>query len=266
MNWGSVIGLIVSGVIFGSAIVMGTKNWKVFVDVHALMLVVGGSFAAGFVSFRPRYILKAFMFAGKTLRHQRISPSTLKEDVRQFIDWSKVLVSSGIEGLEKKVGHSDVFMDQCIYWAKQEYSEADFQKLAIDFIDNDHDRQTISCDILTRLGETGPAFGMVGTLVGLIIMLQNVGSDPAGIAKGIGLALIATLYGVISAKIFFEPFAFKIREYLSIERFRRLLLLEGFSMLIGRKDPYYIMDVLNSRLDPDHTYTRETAKSEKGED
>ena len=58
----------------------------------------------------------------------------------------------------------------------------------------------------------------------------------------------------ISAKIFFEPFAFKVKEYLSIQRFQRFLILEGFAMLIAKKDPYYIMDNLNCKLDPKLAY------------
>ena len=256
MNWSSIIGLIIGLVIFCGSIFIETQKWFVFLNIHAFALVVGGSFASAFVSFKARYILKAFSFIFKTLRVQKINPLTLKEDVKRFIEWSKVLSASGFDGLAKAT-EGDVFMERCIYLARQEYSEEEFKRMAQELIENDYDRQFIYADILTRFGEVGPAFGMIGTLVGLIIMLQEVGADPTGIAKGIGLALIATLYGVIFAKIFYEPFAFKIKEYLSIERFRRLLLLEGFAMLIAHKDPLTIMDTLNCKLSPKFIYTRD---------
>ncbi len=256
MNWSSIIGLLVATIIFCGSIFIETTKWFVFLNVHAFALVIGGTFASAFVSYKARYVLKAFGFIFRTLRQQKITPITLKEDVKRFIEWSKVLSSTGLEGLAKAT-EGDVFMERCIYLAKQEYGEEEFKKMANELIENDYDRQIIFAEILTRFGEVGPAFGMIGTLVGLIIMLQEVGADPTGIAKGIGLALIATLYGVVFGKIFYEPFAFKIKEYLSIERFRRLLLLEGFAMLIAQKDPLTIMDTLNCKLSPKFIYTRE---------
>ncbi len=267
MNWGSILGFIISVIIFCGAIALETKKWQVFLNVHAFTLVVGGTLAAAFISYRGIYVIKAFSFIFTTLRKQKINAVTLKEDVKRFIDWSGVLAKEGLDGLSK-ASEGDIFIERCIYLAKQEYSENEFHKLAEEFIESDFERKLVFSDILTRMGETGPAFGMIGTLVGLIIMLQEVGTDPTGIARGIGLALIATLYGVVFAKIIFEPFAFKIKEYLSILRFRRTLLLEGFLMLITKKDPFTIMDTLNSKLDPSSVYNRDDAskKSESKEE
>jgi chemotaxis protein MotA len=256
MNWVSIIGFLISLVIFCGSIFVETQKWQVFLNLHAFALVIGGSFASVFVSYRGRYVIKAFGFILRTLRKQKITPLTLKEDVKRFIEWSRVLSKSGLDGLAKAT-EGDLFMERCIYLAKQEYTEEEFNKMAGTLIENDYNRQHVFSDILVRMGEISPAFGMVGTLVGLIIMLQEVGADPTGIAKGIGLALIATLYGVVAAKIFYEPFAYKIREYLSIQLFRRQLLLEGFSMLIAQKNPLTIMDTLNCQLDPKFVYTRD---------
>ena len=211
------------------------------------------------MSFRGRYVFKAVVAALMTMKRQLISPQTLCNDVRQFVTWSRIYSKAGLEGLEAET-RGDVFLERCIYLAKQDYPEADFRKMAFDFIENDYYRQLVSANILSRLGQIAPAFGMVGTLIGLIIMLQSMGSDPSGIGKGLAVALITTLYGVILAKLFFEPYAGKVKEILGIERFRRSLLLEGFALLIAKRDPYFIMDRLNCKLDPKFIYDFEAER------
>jgi len=196
------------------------------------------------------------------MRHillQNISPQSLCDDVRQFVQWSRIYTQSGLEGLQA-VTKGDIFLERCIYLAKQEYSEGDFRKMVVDFIENDYWRKLVSANILQRLGQISPAFGMVGTLIGLIIMLQSMGGNPDGIGKGLAVALITTLYGVIMAKMFFEPYSAKIKEMLGVERFRRSLLLEGFALLIEKRDPYYIMDRLNCKLDPKFIYDFEAER------
>src|SRR3989338_6890180 len=140
MNWGSIVGLIVSLTIFCGSIAMGTKNWHVFIDPHAIALVIGGSFAAVFMSFRARYVLRALGFIIKTLRKQNITPQTLQGDVKRFVEWSRVLHAKGLEGLSEAT-EGDVFMQRCIYLAKQEYKEEDFVRMATTLIENDYDRQ-----------------------------------------------------------------------------------------------------------------------------
>ena len=95
-----------------------------------------------------------------------------------------------------------------------------------------------------------PAFGMIGTLVGLIIMLQQMGEDPTQLGVGLALALITTLYGVLFARLVFIPAASKIQQREEIVRFRNYLVAEGLSLLAERRSPRYIQDKMNSYLDP----------------
>lgn len=253
MAWASIVGLIISLSIFAASIKMSTDNWRIFINYPSILMVLGGAFAASFVSFRGRYVTKALFMGLKTLQKQKINPQSLKDDIKRFMDWARKFNKSGVEGLEE-VKDPDVFVSRCIYLAKQEYPVEEYRNMLEDFIDHDYDRQMVSANILSKIGSIAPAFGMVGTLVGLIIMLQSMGNDPSGIGRGLAVALITTLYGVMFAKMLFEPFAGKIKEVLSIQKFRRILLLEGFVLLLSRKDPYFIMDRLNCKLDPGLLY------------
>jgi chemotaxis protein MotA len=113
------------------------------------------------------------------------------------------------------------------------------------------------------MGTFSPAFGMVGTLIGLIIMLDNMQGDPTMLGKGLALALITTLYGVLLAQLLFKPAAAKIQQKLEIDRFRNILLTEGFVMLAEKKDTMTIIDRLNSYLSPVARYKLPAATDEE---
>ena len=91
---------------------------------------------------------------------------------------------------------------------------------------------------------------MVGTLVGLIIMLANMGDDPAALGAGLAIALNTTLYGVIVAKMIFGPAATKLEQRYSILHFIDNIKVEGLALLADQVSPREIQDRLNSYLDP----------------
>ena len=99
------------------------------------------------------------------------------------------------------------------------------------------------------IGGACPAFGMIGTLVGLVIMLGNL-DNPAALGPALSVALITTLYGVLFARLIFMPAASKIEQREQIVRFRNYLIVEGLVLLADQKSPRAIQDRMNSYLDP----------------
>ena len=118
------------------------------------------------------------------------------------------------------------------------------------FADNAYTRRNVQVSILNTMASLAPAFGMVGTLVGLIIMLANMGADPAALGAGLAIALNTTLYGVIVAKMFFGPAATKLDQRYSILYFIDEIKVEGLALLADSTSPREIQDRLNSYLDP----------------
>ena len=101
------------------------------------------------------------------------------------------------------------------------------------------------------MAATAPAFGMIGTLVGLVLMLSTMSGDPSSIGKGLAVALLTTLYGVLAARLIFQPAGTKVLHREEIVRMRNYILLELFVMLSEERRPRYIRDRLRSFLDPD---------------
>ena len=108
-----------------------------------------------------------------------------------------------------------------------------------------------------------PAFGMVGTVIGLIIMLDKMGNDPSALGKGLAFALITTLYGVLLAQLLLRPAAEKVKQKQEVLRFRNLLITEGFVLLGENRDSILIQDMLNSFLDPDSHFSVIKKSAEK---
>jgi chemotaxis protein MotA len=91
---------------------------------------------------------------------------------------------------------------------------------------------------------------MVGTLVGMVIMLQHLQADMSNVGTGLAIALLATLYGIITARLFYLPAADKLMQKEEIMRFRNYMMTEGLVLLAEKQSPRYMQDKLNSFLDP----------------
>lgn len=113
-----------------------------------------------------------------------------------------------------------------------------------------YERDTTPARILMAMASHAPAFGMVGTLIGMVIMLGNFKGDMSGIGSGLAISLLATLYGVLTARMIYMPAAAKIMQKQDNLRFRNYLITEGMVMLVANRSARYIQDRLNSFLAP----------------
>jgi chemotaxis protein MotA len=116
----------------------------------------------------------------------------------------------------------------------------------IDFLE---ERHKTGADMLASMGALSPAFGMIGTLIGLVIMLQNL-SDTAAIGPAMAIALITTFYGALLANLIFIPFSGKLRARSQQEVLLRRLTLEGVMGIAAGNNPRIVEQKLNSFLSP----------------
>jgi chemotaxis protein MotA len=113
--------------------------------------------------------------------------------------------------------------------------------------------------VLKMMGNAAPAFGMVGTLIGLIVMLESMGDDASAMGMGLAVALVTTLYGVLLSRLVFLPAAAKAQQRNEIARFKNGLLAEGFVLLAEERSPQFIADRMNGYLDPQIRVERKKA-------
>ncbi len=254
MSLSSLLGFIFGFGLFLGSILMATNNPSAFLEMHAFMIVIGGSVASSYMSYQARYVntaLKSIIWMFKKPKSTREGLST---EIMRLIKWSYIVQQKGLPALEnelKSVPRDDPIINYCLTLVTTAYPVPDLRGMMHTVIESEFERRVVPVNILKSMAGNGPAFGMIGTLVGMIVMLQNFSSDTSSIGQGMALALVATLYGILMARLVCIPAASMLQQKEEIERFRNYMVAEGLIMLAEKKGPRYMQDRLNSYLDPD---------------
>ena len=257
MSIGTILGFLAGIGLFVYAIITGQDSsappypW-VFLLPNSLLMVLGGTIAATFIAFKDNYVIQAFKEMVKIFKHLDINSKTIYNDVGKIIGWAEIVKKGGIRELQNKFNGDEnknpvikYSMEMVLSGGKSE----EISRLTEDFIDTTYDRKMHIVTILDTMAQFAPSFGMIGTLVGLVIMLSNMSGDPTAIGAGMAVALITTLHGVLFANLLFKPAARKLEQQYSIIKYRDMILLEGISMLPNKPHPYTVQDHLNRYLD-----------------
>ena len=249
----TILAILAAFGLFVGAIVTATDNYLIFLSTSSLIMVAGGTLASTFIAYEARYVILSLKLIGKIMFSPVVGRNLLKSEVGRIIKWAYTVQKSGLPALEgeaKKAIRGDKFMRFGVDMVVSGYSGDEVREILTNTIETTFGRNTVQVNILKAMGGAAPAFGMIGTLVGLIIMLDNMGGDPTQLGAGLAVALLTTLYGVLFARLVFLPASSKIFQRESIVRFRNYLVAEGLALLADRKSPRYIQDKMNSFLDP----------------
>ena len=253
----------VMGAAFGLLLVLGSiamsaHGFMAFFSVEGLMVVVGGVMAVAFMSFHASDVQKALRAISNMLKESPITHEDLHRDTMDIIKWGGLVKKKGMRALEASLGESgieDPFVRYGLNMVVSEYTPDEVRAMMETAADAYYERDSIPVDILESMASHAPAFGMVGTLVGMVTMLCHLNGDIIGIGSNLAIAFLSTLYGVVSARMVYVPAASKLRQEVENSRFRNQLITEGMVMLVNNKSPMYIRDRLNSFLRPEnHDY------------
>jgi len=253
VSFSTIISLLIAFGMFLGSIVWETDHYIIFLSVTSFIMVVGGTMAAAFVSYEPRYVILSLKLIGRILFTPKVGRDILKAEVGRMIRWAYIVQKGGPPALEaeaSKAVRGDKFLKFGIEMVVSGYSGDEVRDIMTNLIETTFGRNTVQVHILRFMASTSPAFGMIGTLIGLVIMLDKMGADPTALGPGLALALITTLYGVLFARLVYIPAANKIMQREQIVRFRNYLVAEGLILMADRKSPRYIQDKMNSYLDP----------------
>lgn len=258
MSFNTFVAALVGFGLFIAAIALSTDNFMVFVSGAGFILVVGGTLAATFISYEFRYVISALGAIVSTFGIDRMGRTRLNTEVGRVIRWAYLVQREGIVSLDAEVkktpGWDGGYLRFGVELITTGYSGEEVKTILANVIESTFDRNMVSASILRSMATAAPAFGMVGTLIGLIIMLDKMGGDPGAIGVGLAVALVTTLYGIMLARLVFAPAAAKIQQREEIFRFRNYMIAEGLGMLADEASPRHIQDHMNSYLDPTVRY------------
>jgi len=243
------LGLVAGFATITTLIFMG-GDLRMFYDVHAIIIIGGGSFAATLIRFPLGSIFHGLPLGAKyafTLR--RITQRDLVDEIANLAEITR---KAGPVGLEK-VEVDDPFLAKGIRFVADGY-DTDFIR---DNLERDRDNFLTHLDegqkIYRAIGDCAPAFGMIGTLIGMVQMFANM-TDPSKLGPFMAVALLATLYGALLANLVCLPIADKLHVKLVDEEINRTLIIDGILMLRDSKSPTLVREMLLAYLPEKHRH------------
>ncbi len=241
MGISTFIGFVISFGFVISAIVIGS-DLRNFVNIPSLLLVLGGTIGATIVNFSFRDLVSL----AKVLWEVMFTPSFSVEGILDELTALGVVARrDGFLGLERELpGIDDPFLKKGIELLVSNVDPDALVSVLNNEKESSLERYTTASSVLTAMGTYSPAFGLIGTLIGLIQMLRTI-SNPRSIGPAMALALITTLYGAVLSNAVFLPLAGKIERLTSMHMLRQSIIIEGLFSISKGENPR----VMRSRLE-----------------
>ena len=247
MDIASIVGLILAVGLIIASIMLGEAPFTAFLDLPSMLVVFGGAVAAAMICFPLQSMLKAPLIALKVLMNKNEDRIGL---ISQIVELAETARRDGLLALESKVLEIDnPLVKTGIQMAVDGSTPEVVEEVLRTEIEAIASRHREGKSIMDQLGRFAPAYGMIGTLIGLIMMLQDK-SDPSGIGKGMAVALITTLYGAIIANVFFSPFAEKLGLMSRNEMVSFEIAIRGVMAIQSGESPRAIDQKLRTFLPP----------------
>ncbi len=244
MDIATLIGLVLA---FGLVVFAIGSGISSFIDPPSAMIVIGGTIGVMLVSYPLGDVLKIIGVAMKTIIYKLPAP---KDVIAQLVEFSQVVRKEGILALESKVGEVDnPFMAKGLQMAIDGQEPNEIEDILYMEMEKLKDRHGKGADLLTQMGTMAPAMGMIGTLVGLVLMLQNM-SDPSSIGPSMAVALLTTFYGALIANIMALPMAAKLKSRSKDELLLHEIILTGIQSLVAGENPRVMEQKLLGFLPP----------------
>lgn len=246
----AIIILAVSAALMAVIAACAMAGYHTFLSLEGLLIVVGGTIANAFLSFKKADVLSAFETMGVMLKKTPENDG-MKQDLLSVVSWAYVVQEKDLLGLEKETKDvRDPLLRYGIDLVVTGYDINAVRQMMENAIEADFERRCAPVTVLRNMAAAAPAFGMVGTLVGMAVLLQGAGRDVTQVSSGLGIAMMATLYGILIARLLCLPAADKLLTREEARRFRNYMMAEGLAMLAAKQNPLYVQDRLNSFLDP----------------
>ena len=209
MSLGTIFSFIAAIIVVLGSILSATDNPGVFVDVPSLIIVVGGTFVALFISYETKTAISALKLMGTTFLKHTDSDISLKDEIGRIVRWAYIIQKNGLQGLENEITDElrkrDAFVAYGTDLVITGYTGQEINQILDQMLEAETDRNKTALDALKKMGGDAPAFGI--------------------------------------------PLATKISARYDRSLFKNTMLKEGLVLLAERKSPRYIQDKINSFVD-----------------
>ena len=259
MDISTLMGIIIGIVLLGGSVVLG-GNAIIFVSLQALMIVLGGTAAGTMVGFSLSELKKVPSLLVIAFNENRMNS---QEVINVLVDFAEKARREGLLALEQdSMEVDDSFLQrgiQLVVDGTDPELVRNILETKLTFLEERHGKGQ---NIFRTMGTLSPAFGMIGTLIGLIEMLSQL-EDPSALGGGMAVALITTLYGALMANLFFIPMSQKLKLRSEEEVLMKEVMIEGILSIQAGENPRIVEEKLRAFLAGDEAEELEEMQSEE---
>lgn len=247
MDLASVIGLGLGFGLILMSMVLGGAGLSIYVDIPSVLMVIGGSFAAMLLSNPLQRMLGLTRYVNHVFK---VPNYELEKTISTLVNFSERARREGLLALEDDIEEvEDEFLKNGIQMVVDGTDPEIIKTILYNDLTQLEERHAVGIKLMGDWSSLAPAFGMIGTLAGLIAMLSNL-DDPDAIGSGMAMALITTMYGSILANMVLIPFKNKLVDRDLDERLTREIMIEGILSIQAGDNPNILKYKLVSFLDP----------------
>ncbi len=246
MDLGILFGFLGTWVLLAWAL-LGSGDVTMFIDNNSLILVCGMTATVIFYAFPAKNVKSLFSVIKRAVFYSSPSIPKLIEDM---VSYAEIARRDGILSLENVTKDiDDPFIVRGIQMAVDGTDPELIEQVMTNDLENLADRHDAGKALLDTVGKYAPAFGMIGTLVGLVIMLKNM-DDPSAIGPGMAVALLTTMYGAIIANALALPLADRLARRSAEEVLYRTIIIKGVMSIQSGDNPRIVEQKLRTYLPP----------------
>jgi chemotaxis protein MotA len=250
----TILGFILGFSLIIAAIVL-QGELGLFISLTSFLIVAGGIVASTMVNYSFDNIKVSFLAMS---RLAGTSTADLRTDMELLSMFSRRVRSDGLLVLDDDIKHiQNVFMENSLRLAVDGFKQESLDSIMGDEIKSVERQAEISINVMYSMADYSPAFGMIGTVIGMVLMLQNI-EDPQSLGAGLSVALITTLYGTIFANMIFGPLAGKMEYLNELDINRKQMIRVGILSMVEGENPRIMEKKMLIYLDPANRveYTR----------
>ncbi|GGC66971.1 motility protein A [Marinobacter halophilus] len=243
----TLVGLL-AGILIVVLAMLANATALTFLNLPGLAIVLGGTFAVTLIKFRMASVVSAFSLAMRTVFTDRLPrPAEL---IREVGVLARVVRKEGVLGLENHET-ADEFLQKAINLCVDGHPPELVEEALLQESQQTAERYEVAERVFRGIGESAPAIGMLGTLVGLVQMLNTL-DDPSSIGPAMAVALLTTLYGAFLAQLIALPLADKLQLKAEDDSRNQMLIITSMKSIMRGENPRVMTELLSSYVTPEH--------------
>lgn len=245
MNPSTLIGMATSVLLLVVVMFFAAEDPLLFIDLPGLGIVLVGTMAATFLSYPLKEVVRVFKLIGTVIRNERLYT---QKDIEELVDVSRLWIRDDPVAVEKALKRvTNPFLRTGVQLVIERTPEEDILDLMQWRIARLKAQEAAEAQLFRVMASYAPAFGMIGTLVGLVNLMDILGSgNMTLIGHHLAVALMTTFYGILLANLVFKPVAVKLERRTEQRVVLMNMVMQGIAMMTAKRSPSLMRETLKS--------------------